>query len=107
MIAVTADTTKFKESLLSAAQKVRTLPAGYEMHRGPDWEQRLWSLTEKLAVCMADRCQDGLMTPEDYGKLVYAMASWTVNAAYYRGRQPATPEEVYKEIERLFGGKKK
>jgi len=77
---------------------VRTvsLPAGYEMRRlSPDWEARLWSLTHDLAVRMADRCQEGLMTPEEFGKLARNMAAWTVSEAIEATKpKELTAEEV-------------
>lgn len=115
-VSITADTSKFQASLEDAGTKIRRIywdkeiRDGYTMHRiGPDWEARLWDLTSKLAVKMADRCQDGLMGPEEFGMLAYSMASWTVSAAYHRGKpqKPATHEDIQKEIQKLFGGSQK
>ncbi len=105
MINVTADTAKFRKALLNAGISLReldremrthTLPSGYEMHRLPtDWESRLWSLTHDLAVRMADRCQEGLMTPEEFGKLARNMAAWTVSEAIEATKpKPPTAEEI-------------
>lgn len=99
MINVTADTSKFTEALYSARRSL-------DRHRStPDWEARLWSLTEKLAVKMSDRCQEGLVGPEEFARTVYAMASWTVSVAMTRGAKKPTQEELMKEIEKAFGVK--
>lgn len=123
MICIQADTTKFHESLERAwsqiqtwdrqlqakviedDMRVQTLPAGYEIHHlPPDWESRLWSLTHDLAVRMADRCQEGLMTPEEFGKLSHTMAAWTVSEAIEATKpKPLTAEE----IDRLLKGTQK
>ena len=120
MICVTADTTTFKESLETAWTRIQALDqqlqakvieddmrtaamlAGYERHRlPPDWESRLWQLTHDLAVRMADRCQPGLMTPEEFGKLSYAMASWTANAAI-EATKPKPKTLTDGEIKEMF-----
>jgi hypothetical protein len=114
VICIQADTTKFHKSLEDARTRIQAwdrllqakvieddmrtvaLPAGYEMHRlPPDWESRLWQLTHDLAVRMADRCQEGLMHPEEFGKLAHAMADWTVNAAIEAAKpKPLSAEEI-------------
>lgn len=82
-----------------------SLPVGYEMRRlPPDWESRLWSLTHDLAVRMADRCQEGLMTPEEFGKLARNMAAWTVSEAIEAAKPKTLTAE---EIDRLLKGTQK
>lgn len=111
MIGITADTSKLEAAVEDAGRKIRRIdytqvwPAGYALHRlTPDWESRLWDLTSKLAVKMADRCQDGLMTPEEFGKLSHLMAAWTVSASVEASR-PKPPS--IEELQRIFGGTKK
>ncbi len=123
MINVHADTTKFHRSLerartqvltwdrqlqakvIEADMRTRVLPAGYEMHHlQPDWESRLWSLTHDLAVRMADRCQEGLMTPEEFGKLARNVAAWTVSEAIEATKPKTLTAE---EIDRLLKGTQK
>lgn len=100
MIAVHADTTKFRKSLGMASQLIKRLPAGYHVHHfQPDWEERLWALTSELAVKMADRCQEGLMTPKEFGELCHSMAAWTVSAAI-DARKPKQP--TLEEMQKLF-----
>lgn len=70
------------------------------MHKfPPDWEARLWDLTSKLAVKMADRCQEGLMTPEEFGKLSHSMAAWTVSTAI-DALKPKPPSDA--DIQKLL-----
>lgn len=100
MISVTADTSKFEAALDRATQAVKRLSAGYHIHHfRPDWEERLWNLTSELAVKMADRCQEGLMTPQEYGELCHSIAAWTVNAAI-EARKPKQP--TMEEMQKLF-----
>jgi hypothetical protein len=111
VINVTANTEKLREAVEDAGRKIRRIdytqvwPAGYSLHQlPPDWESRLWDLTSKLAVKMADRCQEGLMTPEEFGKLSHLMAAWTVSASVEASR-PKPPS--IEELQKLFGGAKK
>lgn len=39
------------------------------------WEARRWRLAHDLAVAMVDRCQDGLMTPAQFGELAADIAT--------------------------------
>lgn len=101
MISVHADTSKFKAALDKATKAVKHLPAGYHVHHfQPDWEERLWQLTSELAVKMADRCQEGLMTPKEFGELCHAMAAWTVSTAI-DARKPKQPTD--EDMKKLFG----
>lgn len=111
MISITADTSKFEAAVEAAGRKIRridytqVMPAGYALHQlPPDWEARLWELTSKLAVKMADRCQEGLMTPEEFGKLSHSMAAWTVNASIeaMKPKPPAAEEmqKLFKEMQK-------
>lgn len=110
MINVTADTKKFEYALYGAAksvqswEEVRHHMTNWNHHKWPpDWESRLWELASKLAVAMCDRCQEGLMTPEEFGKLSVAMASWTVNAAVEL-RTPKTKPLTQEDLQKFFGG---
>lgn len=104
MINVTANTEPFVASLHEAAGKIRridwTKHSDWSMHNlrhEIDWEARLWDLTSKLAVKMADRCQEGLMTPHEFGELSHLMAAWTVNASIEAMKpKPPTAEEMQK-----------
>ena len=100
MIAVHADTSKFKAALDKATTAVKHLPSGYHVHHfHPDWEERLGNLTSELAVAMADRCQEGLMTPKEYGELCHSIAAWTVSVAI-ESRKPKQP--TLEEMQKLF-----
>lgn len=113
-VSINVDTTKFQSSLEEAGKKIRriywdremrtqVMPAGYGLYQiPPDWEARLWDLTSKLAVKMADRCQEGLMTPEEFGVLSHSMAAWTVKAAIEAQKpKPLTDDEIQKLMEEM------
>jgi hypothetical protein len=53
---------------------------------------------------MADRCQEGLMTPEEFGKLARNMAAWTVSEAIEAAKPKTLTAE---EIDRLLKGTQK
>lgn len=100
MISVYADTATLKEYMEKAHRTVKSLPSDYSVHHfRPDWEARLWNLTSELAVKMADRCQEGLMTPKEYGELCHSIAAWTVSVAI-ESRKPKQP--TLEEMQKLF-----
>jgi hypothetical protein len=100
VISVYADTAEFKEYIEMAHRTVKKLPAGYSIHHfQPDWEERLWSLTSELAAKMADRCQEGLLTPKEFGELCHSMAAWTVSTAI-EARNPKQPTD--EDMKKLF-----
>lgn len=100
----TANTEPFVADLHEAARKIRRIDwtkqsdwSTNSMRHAIDWEARLWDLTSKLAVKMADRCQEGLMTPEEFGKLSHSMAVWAVSAAFEAQRtKPPSDAEIQK-----------
>ena len=68
-------------------------------------DDRFFELVKAMSVAMADRCQDGLLGPEEFGKTVVAAAG-CVMIEYLdvtgERRRPMSPEEVRKDIDRLF-----
>ena len=67
-------------------------------------DDRFFGLVKEMAVAMADRCQDGLLDYDAFGKTVVAAAgSVMMEYLYVTGerKRPMSPEEVRKEIERL------
>jgi 2-methylcitrate dehydratase PrpD len=79
----------------------RVMPWGYQ-HRAAD--DRFFELVKAMSVAMADRCQDGLLDHDAFGKTVVAAAgSVMVEFLYVSGerQRPLSPEEVRKEINRL------
>lgn len=109
MINVTANTEPFVADLHEAARKIRRIDwtkhsdwSTHELRHAIDWEARLWDLTSKLAVRMADRCQEGLMTPEEFGKMAHSIATWTVSAAFEAQRpKPPTDAEIQKLLKEM------
>lgn len=82
----------------------KQLPWGYQQRAVDD---RFFSLVKEMAVAMADRCQDGLLDHDAFGKTVVAAAgSVMMEYLYVTGERnrPMSPEEVRKEIERLSSG---
>ena len=79
----------------------RVMPWGYQQRAADD---RFFELVKAMSVAMADRCQDGLLDHDAFGKTVVAAAgSVMVEFLYVSGerQRPLSPEEVRKEINRL------
>jgi hypothetical protein len=80
----------------------RVMPWGYQQRAADD---RFFELVKAMSVAMADRCQDGLLDPEEFGKTVVAAAG-SVMVEYLdvtgERRRPMSPEEVRKDIDRLY-----
>jgi hypothetical protein len=80
----------------------RVMPWGYQQRAADD---RFFELVKAMSVAMADRCQDGLLGPEEFGKTVVAAAG-CVMIEYLdvtgERRRPMSPEEVRKDIDRLY-----
>lgn len=81
---------------------------------GWDWrthhDDRFFQLVKEMSVAMANRCQDGLLGPEEFGKTVVAAAGCVMAEFLYvngERRRPLSPEEQSKEIERLMEAMKK
>lgn len=70
------------------------------------WETRRWRLAHDLAVAMADRCQDGLMTPGQFGELVTDIATAVVVSCGMREkdeeaeRQRVACAKLFDELEK-------
>lgn len=68
-------------------------------------DDRFFELVKAMSVAMADRCQDGLLDHNAFGKTVVAAAgSVMVEYLYVSGerRRPLSAEEVLKDIDRLY-----
>lgn len=79
----------------------KQLPWGYQQRAVDD---RFFSLVKDMAVAMADRCQDGLLDHNAFGKTVVAAAgSVMMEYLYATGerRRPMSKEEFQSEIDRL------
>ena len=84
-----------------------TVPYWHVQQRNDD---RFFQLVREMSVAMANRCQEGLLGPEEFGKTVVAVAGCVmVEFLYANGerRRPLSPEEQAKEIERLVESLKK
>ena len=81
-----------------------TVPYPY-WHVQKPRDDRFFELVKAMSVAMADRCQDGLLGPEEFGKTVVAAAG-SVMVEYLdvtgERRRPMSPEEVRKDIDRLY-----
>lgn len=67
-------------------------------------DHRFFSLVKEMAVAMSDRCQDGLLDPESFGKTVVAAAGCVMAEYLYvsgERKRPISAEERSKEIDRL------
>jgi hypothetical protein len=70
------------------------------------WETRRWRLAHDLAVAMVDRCQDGLMTPAQFGELAADIATAVVVSCGMREkgeeyeRQRVALEKLAKEMKK-------
>lgn len=86
-----------------------TVPYSY-WHVPKPRDDRFFELVKAMSVAMADRCQEGLLGPEEFGKTVVAAAGCVmVEFLYANGerRRPLSPEEQAKEIKRLMESLKK
>lgn len=80
----------------------KTLPWGYQQRAVDD---RFFELVKAMSVAMADRCQDGLLDYDAFGKTVVAAAGSVMTEYLYvtgERRRPMSPEEVRKDIDRLY-----
>ena len=84
-----------------------TVPYWHVQQRSDD---RFFQLVKEMSVAMANRCQEGLLGCEEFGKTVVAAAGCVmVEFLYANGerRRPLSTEEQAKEIERLVESLKK
>ena len=95
-IAVTANTEGLSRSLDAAGRAIRHLAMAIEKPQEPDWESRVWGLTRDLVIRMADRCQDGLMTPDQLGELATQMAAAAAGRCHDFVEQARGGEEARK-----------
>ena len=80
-----------------------TVPYSY-WHVPKPRDDRFFELVKAMSVAMADRCQDGLLDHDAFGKTVVAAAgSVMVEYLYVSGerRRPMSPEEVRNQINSL------
>ena len=81
-----------------------TVPYSYWHVPTKPRDERFFELVKAMSVAMADRCQDGLLDYDAFGKTVVAAAgSVMVEFLYVSGerQRPLSPEEVRNQINSL------
>lgn len=80
------------------------------VYQGHSWKRhelkddRFFDLVKALSVQMADRCQDGLLNPEQFAKTVVGIAGCVMAEFLYTSgerKRPPSPEEQQKVLDEI------